>query len=188
MVDYFYESLSRPLSDRRSTKRLRKPLLQRERSSTTYRLLHFRSFPFSHALVSLVTRGASEAQRRPLGVRKGTGASLRYPPCLSLYRFFHFYIVISIYRNVTQRRLRRWPLMRRRIIIVLFWFFYWINVNTPKALTHMYLDIISSRSFTWSYLLSSYAIYVNCVVELVKILFLFRMCRRINPSIESILF
>ncbi|CAL1674908.1 unnamed protein product [Lasius platythorax] len=119
MVDYFYESLSRPLSDRRSTKRLStEPLLQREESDLLTTLLFFSLF--SHALISLVTRGAFEARRRPLGVRKGTGASLRYPPCLSLYRFFHFYIVISIYRNVTQRRLRRWPLMRRRTIIVLF--------------------------------------------------------------------
>lgn len=135
MVDYFYESLSRPLSDRRSTKHLRSRCYnERGVQLTDYWLLF--SSPFSHALASLVS-GAFEARRRPLGVRKGTGASLRYPPCLSLYRFFHFYIVISIYRNVTQHRLRRWPLMRRRTIIVLFWFFYWINVNTPKALTHM---------------------------------------------------
>jgi len=85
MVDYFYESLSRPLPDRRSTERLeRVPDLL----NYTFVLLPF-------TLVSLVTRRLRGATST-IGSSQRDGDISPLPACLSLYRFFHFYIVIDI--------------------------------------------------------------------------------------------
>lgn len=88
MVDYFYESLSRPLPDRRSTKRLKSRRFNVPVLDYTFVLLPF-------TLVSLVTRRLRGATST-IGSSQRDGDISPLPACLSLYRFFHFYIVIDI--------------------------------------------------------------------------------------------
>lgn len=85
----FYESLSRPLLDRRSMERLE------SRRFNMPDLLDYTFVLLPFTLVSLVTRRLRGATST-IGSSQRDGDISPLPACLSLYRFFHFYIVIDI--------------------------------------------------------------------------------------------
>lgn len=93
----FYESFSRPLPDRRSTRRLKCRCNEPTSFCVCTLFVSFfsllRSYPTT--LVSLVTRRLRGATSANGGAQRDGGIS-PLPACLSLYRFFHFYIVIDI--------------------------------------------------------------------------------------------